>query len=176
MALLLNDLSGAVTPRTALICSNNPKLHLLPLPHLELHQPRAPMLGLNMPHTGLHTVTTSMILSVSSLYASCCDGIKLISSPSMAGYSGPGRRSTCYFIVAAIYRGYVNMCRSWEFRGQCKVNRNWNRRAGMHHCLSSRLIFLLISNHHHLVHIYMTSLVVRQSHQKSFRYYKYTNK
>lgn len=60
------DLSEPIAPWTALTCSNNLKLHLLPLPHLELHQPRAPTLGLNTPHTGLHTVTTSMILSVSS--------------------------------------------------------------------------------------------------------------
>jgi hypothetical protein len=53
-------------PRTALICSNNPKLPpLLPPPLLELHPPRDRMLGLNTPHTGLHTVTTSMILNVS---------------------------------------------------------------------------------------------------------------
>jgi hypothetical protein len=61
---------GATAPRspwTVLICSNNPKLPLLlPPPLLELHPPKDRMLGLNMPHTGLHTVTMSMILSVSS--------------------------------------------------------------------------------------------------------------
>jgi hypothetical protein len=53
-------------PRTALISSNNPKLLLLlPPPLLELHPPKDQMLGLNTPHTGLHTVMMSMILNVS---------------------------------------------------------------------------------------------------------------
>jgi hypothetical protein len=55
-------------PRSALICSNNPKLLLLlPPPLLEQPQPKDQMLGLNTPHTGLHTVTTSTIPSVSPL-------------------------------------------------------------------------------------------------------------
>jgi hypothetical protein len=49
-----------------LICSNNPKLLLLlPLLLLELHQPKDRTHGLNTPHTGLLTVTMSMILNVS---------------------------------------------------------------------------------------------------------------
>jgi hypothetical protein len=58
--------SARYTPRSALICSNNPKLLLLlPPPLLEQPQPKDQMLGLNTPHTGLHTVMMSMILSVS---------------------------------------------------------------------------------------------------------------
>jgi len=55
-------------PRTTLINSNNPKLLLLLPPLLlELPLPKDPMLGLNTPLTGLHTVTTSMIPNVSYL-------------------------------------------------------------------------------------------------------------
>ena len=68
-------------------------------------------------------------------------------SPSMAGYSGPRGRSTCYFITFLLREC---ICLKAGYRGQCKVNRKWKWRAGMHHYLSSRLIYFtqLVSNHH----------------------------
>jgi hypothetical protein len=65
------DVSRAIAFWTPLINSNNPKLLLLLLPLLlELHQLKDRMLGLNTPHTGLLTVTTSTILNVSSSLSS----------------------------------------------------------------------------------------------------------
>jgi hypothetical protein len=72
---LSHETDGPWSYRSALICSNNPKLLLLLLPPLlELPPPKDRMLGLNTPHTGLHTVTMSMILSV-SLPLSCVESI-----------------------------------------------------------------------------------------------------